>query len=235
MKTSRKTLLILSAIFMLFVTNISAQDEPVKEEAASPFSVGVDVVSNYIWRGTKFGTGPVLQPSVKYTIGGFSAGVWGSFDAAGYQEADPFISYTAPFGLTLGVNDYYYPTLDLFNVSDTAGSHGLEITGGYAIKGFSISANYIVNEAPGAGTKGGDTYIQAGYAFKNFNIFVGAGNGWYVPSNIGTDENEFKVCNIGIGATKEIKVTDSFKIPVFGQIIVNPDQERLFLVVGLTF
>jgi len=235
MRNLRRTFLIATAIFVLFITNASAQDEPVKEETTSPFSIGVDVVTNYVWRGSKFGTGPALQPTVKYTIGGFSAGVWGSFDAAGYQEVDPFITYTAPFGLTLGAYDYYYPTQDLFNVSDTAGSHGLELTAGYTIKGFSLSANYIVNEAPGAGTKGGDTYIQAGYAFKYFNVFIGAGNGWYIPTNIGTDENEFKICNIGIGATKEIKITDNFKIPVFGQIIVNPDQERLFLVVGLSF
>jgi hypothetical protein len=79
------------------------------------------------------------------------------------------------------------------------------------------------------GTVGGDTYIQAGYAYKNFSVFLGGGNGWY------TLDNEFKICNIGIGATKEITVTDSFKIPVFGQVIYNPDRKQLFAVVGFSF
>jgi len=235
MKNLRILILIFTLVTILFSVKVTAQDEPATDESDSPFSVGVDVVTNYIWRGSKFGSGPALQPSIKYTIGGFSAGIWGSFDASGYQEADPFISYTAPFGLTLSVNDYYYPELDLFDVSDTSGSHGLELIGAYEFKGLSLTVGYIVNEAPGAGTKGGDTYVQAGYSFKNFDIFIGAGNGWYVPTNIGSDENEFKICNIGISTSKEIKITESFKIPVFGQIIVNPDQEKLFLVVGLTF
>ena len=62
----------------------------------SKFSVGADLYSNYIWRGTKFGQGPSIQPSVKFVTGGFTAGVWGSFDAIGYAEADPYISYTLP-------------------------------------------------------------------------------------------------------------------------------------------
>lgn len=235
MKNLRKSVLIVTSFIMLLTIRISAQEEPSTEKSDSPCSIGVDVVTNYVWRGSKLGTGPALQPSIKYTVGGFTAGIWGSFDADGYQEADPFISYEAPFGLTLGFNDYYYPTLDLFNVSDTAGSHAFEITAAYEIKGFSLSANYILNEAPGAGSKGGDTYFQLGYAFKNFDVFLGAGNGWYVPTNIGSDENEFKICNIGIGVNKEIKITDNFSVPVFGQVIVNPDQEKLFLVVGFTF
>ncbi len=230
MRNFRNTFLVLSAIFMLFITKLSAQEEPATDETTSPFTVGADVVSNYVWRGSKLSPNPSFQPTVKFAKGGFTAGVWGSFDfASGYAEADPYISYSTAFGLTLGLSDYYLCNLELFNVSDTLGSHGLEINGGYTIKGFSLSANYIVNEAPGVGTKGGDTYLQLGYAYKNFNVFIGGGNGWY------TSNNDFKVCNIGIGATKEIAVTDKFKIPVFGQVIVNPDKEQLFLVVGFSF
>jgi hypothetical protein len=229
MRKLKITFMMLSTMILFSVTKISAQEETTKEEKASPFSVGADVVSNYIWRGSKLSPNPSFQPTVKYTKGGFSAGIWGSFDfASGYSEADPFILYTAPFGLSVGVNDYYLSNLDLFNVSDTLGSHAFELTAGYTVKGFSVSGNYIVNEAPGVGSKGGDAYVQLGYAFKNFNIFAGGGDGWY------TSDSNWKICNIGIGATKEIKVTDSFKIPVFGQIIVNPDKKNLFLVIGFT-
>jgi uncharacterized protein (TIGR02001 family) len=227
MKKLKITFMMLSAMLLFSITNLKAQEEKTSEE--SPFSVGVDVVSNYVWRGSALSS-PSFQPSVKFSKSGFTAGVWGSFDFAGtYGEADPYISYTAPFGLSLGATDYYLTSKDLFNVSDTAGAHGFELNAGYAIKGLGLSANYILNEAPGVGTVGGDTYLQLGYTFKNFNVFLGAGNGWH------TSDTEFKVCNIGIGATKEIKVTDSFSIPVFGQIVVNPDKEKLYVVVGLTF
>jgi hypothetical protein len=94
---------------------------------------------------------------------------------------------------------------------------------------MSLSANYIVNEAGGIASAGGDMYFQAGYAFKYFNIFVGAGNGWH------TSDGDFNLCNLGIGTTKEIKITDSFSIPVIGQVILNPEKEQLYVVVGFSF
>jgi hypothetical protein len=209
--------------FFILNTELKAQEE------TSPFTAGADIYSNYIWRGSKFGTGPAFQPTVKFVKGGFTAGVWGSFDAAGYSEADLYLSYSLPFGLSLGVTDYYYPGLKYFNYSDTAGSHAFEINAGYTLGGLSLSANYILNEARGAASIGGDKYFQAGYAFKYFNLFVGAGDGWH------TSDTEFAVCNIGLGTGKTIKITDSFSIPVTGQVILNPEKEQLYMVVGLSF
>ncbi len=212
------------AVFILSAP-LFAQDEAEN----SNFSVGADIYTNYVWRGSKLGTGPSFQPSVKFETGGLTLGVWGAFDANGYTEADPYISYSFPFGLSLGLTDYYSPGLEVFETSDTAGSHALEINAGFATGGLSLSANYIVNEAGGIASAGGDMYFQAGYAFKHFNIFVGAGDGWH------TSDGEFNLCNLGIGTSKEIRITDSFSIPVNGQVILNPEKEQLFLVVGFSF
>jgi hypothetical protein len=215
----------LVAVLLISTTTIQAQEEA----SASKFSIGADLFSNYIFRGTKYGKGPSLQPSVKLVSGGLTVGAWGSFDASGYAEADPYISYTLPVGLSFGLTDYYYPGLELFDVSTETGSQALEINAGYVKGGFSLSANYIVNEAGGAASQGGDTYFQAGYAFTHFSLLAGAGSGWH------TINGNFNLCNIGFGTTKTIKLTDSFSIPVVGQIIVNPDREQLYLVVGFTF
>ena len=212
------------AIMIVSSTRINAQDEAPK----SSFQVGADVYTNYIWRGTKLGTGPALQPSVKFVTGGLTLGVWGSFDANGYMETDPYISYSFPFGLSLGMTDYYLPGLQFFEVSDTAGSHAFELNAGFTKGGLSLSANYILNEAGGISSTGGDMYFQAGYTFKIFSIFLGAGDGWH------TSDGDFAVCNIGIGATKEIKITDTFSIPVNGQVILNPEKEQLYVVVGFS-
>lgn len=212
------------AVFILSAP-LFAQDET----GNSNFSVGADIYTNYIWRGSKLGTGPSFQPNVKFETGGLTLGVWGAFDANGYTEADPYISYSFPFGLSLGLTDYYSPGLEVFETSDTAGSHALEINAGFAKGGLSLSANYIVNEAGGIASAGSDMYFQAGYAFKHFNIFVGAGDGWH------TSDGEFNLCNLGIGTSKEIRITDSFSIPVNGQVILNPEKEQLFVVVGFSF
>jgi hypothetical protein len=218
--------LIVMAVFLpIFVI---AQEEA----KPSPFSVGADVYSSYVWRGTKFG-GPCIQPSVKLTLGGFTAGVWGSYDVTGYKETDPYISYALPFGLSLGVTDYYYEG-DFDNLSDTAGNHAFEGNLGYTFKNLTLSANYIFNEAGGAASKGGDMYFQVTYAFKSFSAFVGAGNGWHTLNKDNGDD-KFNVCNIGIQTSKTISVTDKFSIPVTGQVIVNPDNKKIYMVVGFSF
>jgi len=199
----------------------------VASDLKAQFTAGVDLYSSYVWRGSKF-AGPSVQPSVKFTTGGLTAGVWGSYDFTGYKETDPYISYSSPIGLSVGVTDYYYEG-DITDFSDSTGSHALEVNLGYTIKGLSLSGNYIVNEAGGAASMGGDMYFQATYAFSSFSAFVGAGNGWH------TSDSKFNVCNIGIQASKSIDLTEKFSIPVTGQIIVNPDKKQLFMVVGLSF
>jgi uncharacterized protein (TIGR02001 family) len=209
--------------FLFFSSSVLKAQE---EENKTSFSAGADFYSNYIWRGSKFGTGPAFQPSVSFTKGGLTLGVWGSFDALGYSEADPYISYSFPFGLTLGVTDYYYPGLEGSFFSDT--SHAFEINLGYEFKGLSLGANYIINEAPVPASSGADLYFQAGYDFGKFDVSVGAGNGWH------TSDGEFNVCHIAIGTGKEIKITESFSLPVSGSVILNPDKKQFFVVVGFS-
>ncbi|HEX2967791.1 MAG TPA: hypothetical protein VHO46_01715 [Bacteroidales bacterium] len=220
----KKRLLFTGIVFMLisFIT-VKAQ------QTNHRCSTSLDLNSAYIFRGTRFGTGPAAQPSVKFNNGVFTAGVWGSFDAAGYAEADPYLSVSFPFGLSLGLTDYYYPGLDLFDISEVSGSHAFEINSGFTKAGFSISGNCIINKSEGAASAGGDLYFQAGYAISNVNFFAGAGNGWH------TSDGEFNFCNIGIGTTKEIPVTDKFSIPLSGQIIINPEREQLYVVAGISF
>ncbi|KAF0238796.1 MAG: hypothetical protein FD181_797 [Prolixibacteraceae bacterium] len=220
----KKILMITMGLLMImtFVPGAKAQEE----EKASSWNAGLDIYSSYIWRGSKFGTGPAIQPSVKFTTGGLTIGVWGSFDAAGYAETDPYISYSFPFGLSIGVTDYYYPTLGGSFFSDS--SHAAEINLGYTFKSLSFSANYILNEAPVPASSGADLYFQAGYAFENFNISIGAGNGWH------TSDTEFNICHVTIGTTKTIEITDKFSIPVSGSVVLNPDKEQLFVVVGIS-
>lgn len=226
MKNPKFLIAVVVLLFEINLLNLQAQEHEVQNQK---FNVNVDLYSNYIWRGSKLGTGPAVQPSVKFSSGGLTIGVWGSFDADGYTEADPYFSYSFPFGLSLGMTDYYLPDLPLFETSAASGSHALEMNGGFTKGGFSLSANIILNEAGGIASAGGDKYFQIGYAFKYVNIFAGAGDGWH------TSDGEFNLCNIGIGSSKVIRITDSFSVPLTGQVIFNPDKEKLYLVAGFSF
>jgi hypothetical protein len=186
----QKRELILVTIIMvklMIATQMNAQDT----EKVSDFNVSADLYSNYIWRGSKLGQGPSVQPAVKFVKRSLTLGVWGAFDASGYSEVDPYISYSLPVGLSFGLTDYYYPDLPVFETSDTTGSHVLEINAGFAKAGLNLSANYVVNQAGGAGSSGGDMYFQAGYSFAFFSLFAGAGDGWH------TNDGKFAICNLG--------------------------------------
>jgi hypothetical protein len=189
---------------------------------AQEITAKADVVSSYVWRGTKY-AGVSVQPSVTYANGSFAIGAWGSTDLAGATlEMDLFATYAFDFGLTLGLTDYYYPGSSYF----AGASHGLEANLAYAIGDLSLAANYI--PFAGAGTIGNDLYFEAGYAFKSFSVFAGAGNGWH------TADNSFKFCNVGIKTTKEIKITDTFSLPLTGSVILNPDRKEFYIVAGIS-
>lgn len=194
---------------------------------AQEFKASADIVSSYVWRGTNF-SGVSIQPTLDFTTGGFSIGAWGSAGFDGFLEADLYAKYAFGFGLTVGLTDYYYPGTSYFDVSKANGGHGLELNLGYTTGGLSLSGNYIFNEAGGAATAGGDKYFEVGYAFEKFSIFAGAGDGWHTP------DAEFALCNVGISTTKEIKITDTFSIPLKASAILNPKTEQFFLVAGIT-
>ncbi len=220
---------IVTAIVGFVFTNVFSQ-----EVDTNKINAGVDFYSNYVWRGTKYGTGPAIQPNLRFPSAWFTIGAWGSFDFNGYQEADLYFSFSIPAGISLGMTDYYYPGLEYFDYSDTTGSHAFEINLGLSKGNLSLNANYILNEADGAGSKGGDKYFEVKYSFESFNLFLGVGDGWHSTNN-SSGSDKFTICNLGIGASRNIKITDTFSIPVNGQLVFNPDREKMYIVVGFTF
>lgn len=199
------------------------------EVPASPWSAGADLLSSYIWRGTTQGSGPHIQPAIEYSRGSFTAGAWGTFDLHGYEEVDLWFAFDLPGGFTIGMQDYYFPELPYFDYSAADGAHAFEVNLDWESENVWLSANYIINEAGGAGSYGNDLYFEVGFSSEYFSVFMGAGNGWH------TESGGFNVCNLGLGVSEEIQITDRFTVPVTGQLIFNPDREQLLLAVGFAF
>jgi uncharacterized protein (TIGR02001 family) len=206
------------AFFLLafvFSLDTNAQGE-------SPWSTGVDLYSSYVWRGTKFGAGPALQPCVEFNTGGLTIGGWGSycFSDNEAQEADLYAGYTFKLGdkSTLGftVTDYYFPGTDYFD-SD---SHFYEPLASLGLGNLTLTGAYMTNAD--------DVYLEAAYAAGPVSLTLGAGNGQYT-----VDEN-FNVCNIGLSTSKEVKVSDSFSLPVTGALILNPSKGAFYITVGIS-
>lgn len=230
---------IISSIFIVpFALQIQADSAQAQEVSISP---GVDLYSTYVWRGVAY-SGPSVQPYIELSSGGFAIGAWGSQgidgsiadESVGFQEMDLYASYSFDFGLSLGITDYYYPGTPYFSYKSDPengdfSSHAIEFNGGYTIENLSLAANYIVNESPeGAGSAGGDMYYQLGYAAGAAELFIGGGDGWH------STDGDFKIVNVGIGASKEIEVTETFSLPFSGAAILNPDTEQFYIVVSLS-
>ena len=47
-------------------------------------------------------------------------------------------------------------------------------------------------------------------------------------------ENGFAVTNVSLKATKDIKITDTFSVPVFAAVNANPSTQKAYFVFGLT-
>jgi len=219
---------------------------------ARDLSVGTDVVSRYIWRGFDYGESPSIQPAIEFSTGGFAIGFWGAYPTAdpgtGVEEIDFYTYYSFDLekagSVSIGFTDYMYPTSKGFqfsnfnNYDDTSGdgpgSHYIELNTVYSgPESFPVyfSLNvflYNVAENP--------FYFEVGYSTSisdvGLDIFVGVtpgDTGFYY----GVDKFDFT--NIGIKASKEIKVTDDFTLPIFSSVIINPSADDLFFIFGLSF
>lgn len=212
-----------------YLKQVSVPPASPTDGRGSSWGLGADFVSSYIWRGSRQGSGPHIQPFLEFSCGLFTAGAWGTIDLNGYEEADLWIAFELPGGFILGMQDYYLPELPYFDFSSYGGSHAFELNLDWASDNVWLSANCILNEAEGIGSYGRDLYFEAGFSFEQVSLFMGAGNGWH------TEEGGFNVCNIGLEAAREISITDGLVLPVRAQLVFNPDREQLFVTAGITF
>ena len=99
-------------VLLFFCSLLTAYSQE-SDKSVSPFHLGVDLQTKYIWRGMEMMTqdaAPVLFPGLNYSKGGFYAYLMGGYSVNGkYAEVDLGLSYTYGW-ITVGVNDYYYPT-----------------------------------------------------------------------------------------------------------------------------
>ena len=80
------------------------------------------------------------------------------------------------------------------------------------------------------------TYVEAAYTFSVLGVDVTPGIGVSPWTGMYHKEGKdgFALCSIALRASREIKITDSFSLPVFAQCIVAPNQDNVFLVFGLS-
>ena len=213
-------------------------------------TVAADVVNQYIWRGQDLGS-VSLQPTLGIGYKGLSLTAWGSVGLSKWDDTKEFdltLAYTTG-GFTIGVTDYWFNTGDgrYFEYASGKTAHVFEANIGYDFG--PVSLNWYTNFAGQDGHNKSDkraysSYVEAKAPFKlggcDWEAAVGvvpyATDFYYGHKDADgkTLPTGFAVTNVSVKATKDIKITDSFSVPVFAQIAANPSSEKAYLVVGFT-
>lgn len=218
-------------ILLSLAVAITAMTATVSSAQAAEVEFGADLVSSYVWRGA-YQTGASIQPGATLSFGDFSIGAWGS-TAIGLlgeenpKEVDFSLGYSIG-NLSIGLCDYWWSGqgYQYFKSSD----HYYEATIGYA---FGDHFSAAVSTMLGGADKDFSTYIDLAYGFaiKDIDCSVGVG----ITPFEGAYSDGLDVCAVTLGASKTVKVTDSFELPLFTQIILSPSNDDAFIVFGMSF
>ena len=204
-------------------------------------TIGADVVNQYIWRGQELGS-VSLQPTLGVAYKGLSLTAWGSIglsEPSDTKEFDITAAYSVG-GFNIGVTDYWFnsPSTRYFLYDSHKTSHVFEANIGYDFGPASIQwyTNFAGNDGVNKdGDRAYSSYFELSAPFTfggcDWTATVGA-----VPfaSSFYSDANGFAVTNVSLKATKELKITDTFSVPVFAGIAANPSTEKAFFIFGLS-
>ena len=206
-------------------------------------SVGADLVSHYVWRGLDLGD-VSLQPTLGIGYKGWSLTAWGNVglsDPSDTKEFDLTLAYSIG-GLSISVTDYWLEEgLDCesryFKYDAHCTNHVFEAGIGYDFGFASLQwfTNFAGNDGVNEdGERAYSSYFEASVPFRlaDTEWTATAGAVPFATDYYGT--TGFAVTNLALTATKDIRVTDSFSIPVFGQIAGNPRTQKAYLVFGVT-
>jgi len=225
----------LMAIGMVATTTaLNAQD---KVET----TVSADVVNQYIWRGQDLGD-VGLQPTLGLGYKGLTLTAWGNVgltDATDTKEFDLTAAYSTG-GFNIGVTDYWFNTPNdrYFCYASHKTSHVFEANIGYNFGPAAMQwyTNFAGNDGLNKdGDRAYSSYVELSAPFKlggcDWTAAIGA-----VPyaTSFYSEAGGFAVTNISLKATKAIKVTDTFSIPVFAGVAANPSNEKAYLLFGFT-
>ncbi len=211
-------------------------------------AAGADFVSSYVWRGADQLSGFSVQPGASVTVGGFTAGLWGSTSIdCNAKELDFYVAYEIG-GFSIGFTDYWWEgskTEDnATQYFTTAGrtSHYGEVNLGYTFGEkfpLSLSVNTFVygrGDLNRAGDKQAySTYFHASYPFVLGGFDFETGIGIASSKYSGCYANAYSVVqDVNLCVSYDVQITDKFALPLFVDTIFSPATDDAFIVFGFS-
>lgn len=239
----KKLLLLTIMLMMSSMINVQAQTDSVKNvqtQSDLEFHLHGDVVSGYLWRGLDLGH-VSLQPEMSLSWKGLSLSAWGSVGLSDHKdnrELDLTLSYEIG-GLSFGVIDYWTDSNNnrfFYYKNDNTG-HSFE---GFVSYDFGpLSASWQTFFAGSdfqedSGKRAFSSYFEVAAPFRFATCDWDAAIGFVPWKSDCYSTNGFRLINLSLQATKEIKISRTFSLPVFGQLVANPNEQTLYFIFGFT-
>ena len=222
---------IISLLFLTFV--VSAFSQFTISEAE------ITLQSRHIWRGSKLGTAPMLEPSVTVSNKNFSFNVWAAKTLnKSYSEIDLIPSYQIG-EITLSLLDYYVPEIEgsnsFLNFKEGESRHTLEFSldnysGEKSRFKWMIGTFFAGDKNEETGKTFFSTYLEFKYPFSFLTIdaepFVGLTplKGYYA--------DKFAFINSGLVLSKDVKLSAKLLCPLNLTYTYNPYADHHFLTFG---
>lgn len=238
---------LLKKIALLVLAGVVTSSISAQEKKGVEFNVSGDFVSSYVWRGM-YQTNAAVQPTLGVGIGGLSLTAWGSTDFTGdAKEIDLTLAYSF-HNFTISVADLWWPgqgSKKYFHFESDETDHHFEAGLSYTLpcQKLPLSISWYTMFA-GQDKKINDrgeikqnysSYAELNYPFEVKGIALNATLGC-VPyqSEAQYGVSGFAITNVALKATKEVKLSSAFSLPLFAQVIFNPAREDAHLVLGFT-
>lgn len=223
-----------------------AEDSIPQYQTVSPFSISLELTSKYIWRAIEYGDAPTSFAIINYERKGFSAYAEGVYAFNGsHSEVDLGVAYNYKW-LTVGLNDYYYPTSvgekdHYFKLSSRKTGHYIEGAATIAPDKIPIwltLSTYFwgADKKPSNDKNAYSSYAEIGYShsFNDNNVAclaVGAAlnKGFYTDY-----EHGFNVVNITAKYATSFKF-GKFRLPVSASYVLNPYRNKSYVTLSIYF
>jgi hypothetical protein len=196
---------------------------------------GLLVQNRHIWRGSKLGNAPSIEPSVTFSANRLHFNFWAAATPDNsYSEIDLIPSFQFNhFQLTLF--DYYNPVRgaenQFLNFSEDRNRHSIEL----AFDNFSTETQRLKwmigtfltgDKNQATGKQNYSTYIEFRYPITFFKLKIEPFTG--ITPFGGYYADWFAIINAGIGISKSLKLSSRVSIPFNLLLISNPYQRFYF-------
>ena len=229
--------------FFTMVMAALAYAAPTIAQDKAEATVSSSFVNQYIWRGLDLGS-VALQPTLGVAYHGVSLTAWGSVGLANPSDTKEFdltLAYAAGH-FNVGITDYWFsagldPQNRYFKYDAHGTNHVFEANAGYdfGIANLQAYVNFAGNDGLNKNEhRAYSTYVELSAPFRLASCHASATLGAVPMSTTFYGTTGFAITNITLKASKDIKITESFSLPVFAQLTANPSSQKAYFVFGFT-